>query len=324
VKKKSPPYAILVAAVVGILGIFLLFKWKQQMDINNQNTLDAKTKELQQEIDDLKTKQAQPVVTTDTNMRKVYYATQPIDAGAKISPAFYEEKLTPNDVLPDAYGDGSDVVGFYAIRPIEKGDPLTPHNVDKTLPYLSERIPAGMRAVALPIFNADLNNTGGFVVDGDIVDLLYTPTVKDSDGEEGMVNTQTILQKVQVLYVPGPQTRSDMTAGVMPAPTPGEPISVTFLVTPEEAQMLVHLVQEKYGHINMILRGRNDKDEEKLKPYTITSLDDFRKAQKQMDKSFDRVAELQKELEAAEQKVKDQAAAQGNTNETTHPTPPSP
>ena len=108
---------------------------------------------LQAQIDDLKTKNAQPVVQTDTNMRKVFYATQPVEAGAKISPAFYEEKLTPNDVLPDAYSDGTTWSAYYAIRPIEKGDPLTPRNVGKTLPFLAERIPAGMRAMALPIFN---------------------------------------------------------------------------------------------------------------------------------------------------------------------------
>ncbi len=88
-KKKSPPYAIIGAVLVGIVGIFLLLKWKQGIDASNAATLDAKTKELQSQIDDLKTKaQTQTVVSTDTNMRKVFYATQPIEAGAKISPAF--------------------------------------------------------------------------------------------------------------------------------------------------------------------------------------------------------------------------------------------
>ena len=62
----------------------------------------------------------------------------------------------------------------------------------------------------------------------------------------------------QVLFVPGPPTRSDMTVGVTPAPAPGEPLSVTFLVTPEEAQALIFLSQVKNGHFSMILRGRND------------------------------------------------------------------
>jgi Flp pilus assembly protein CpaB len=320
VKKKSPPYAIIGAVLVGILGIFLLLKWKAGIDASNAAALDAQTKALQSQIDDLKTKNAQPVVQTDTNMRKVFYATQPVEAGAKISPAFYEMKLTPNDVLPEAYSDGTDLVGFYAIRPIEKGDPLTPHNVGKTLPYLSERIPPGMRAMALPIFNAgDVNYTGGSVVDGDYVDLLLTswlPASQSGTGQDTMIDTQTVLQDVQVLYIPQTQTRSDMTVGV----TPTEPRSITFMVTPEEAQALIYISQGKNVKFSMILRGRSDKVDTKLKPYEA-GLEDLHKLQKKTDASYDRVAELQKAIQDAEKKEK---ASQGSTNETTPPTPLSP
>jgi Flp pilus assembly protein CpaB len=322
VKKKSPPYAIIVAAAIGLLGIFLLFKWKQGMDATNQAALDKQKSDLQAEIDNLKAQPTTVVQSTPTNMRNVFYATQPIEAGAKISPAFYEKKLTPNDILPEAYGEGSDIVGFYAIRPIEKGDPLTPHNIDKTLPYLSERIPQGMRAVAVPIFNnGDANNTGGFAVDGDWVDLLFTLTAPDTTaaGQNDIVNTQTVLQNVQVLYIPQTQTRSDMTVGVVPA----QPLSVTLMVTPEEAQTLIYLQRIKNAYFSMILRGRSDRQEVKLKPYAAQSIDDFRKIQKQTDRSYDRVQQLQKAIEAQEQKEKAQAS-QGSTNETTAPTPPSP
>lgn len=279
--------------------------------------------DLQSQIDDLKNKQVPVVESTPTNMRKVFYATQPVEAGAKISPAFYETKLTPNDVLPDAYGEGSDVVGFYAIRPIEKGDPLTPRNIGKTLPYLSQRIPAGMRALALPIFNADQNNTGGFVVDGDKVDLLFTVKTAETDK---LIETRTILQSVQVLFVPGPPTRSDTTAGVMPAPSPGEPLSVTFLVTEEEAQALVFLSHVKNGSFSMILRGRTDVAEAHPKAFQAadyTDADSLKKIQKMVDKSQSQVDALQAKIQAEEQKQKDQAA-QGNTNETTRPSQPSP
>lgn len=315
-KKKSPPYAIIGAVLVGILGIFLLMRWKAGIDANNAALLKANSDALQQQIDELKTKaQAQTVVTTDPNMRQVYYAVEPIQAGQKISPALFEKKLTPNDVLPDAYSDGTDLVGFYAIRPIEKGDPLSPHNVGKTLPFLAERIPAGLRAVALPIFNAgDVNNTGGFAVDGDWVDLLFTHFTPDGKLLE---NTQTVLQNVQVLYIPQTQTRSDMTVGVQPT----EPRSITFLVTPEEAQMLTFMEHVENAKFSMILRGRNDRQELKLRPWGIESVDDYRKVQKQTDKSYDRVAALQKAIEDAEKKEK---ASQGSTNETTPPTPPSP
>jgi Flp pilus assembly protein CpaB len=320
VKKKSPPYAIIVAAVIGLLGIVLLFKWKQGMDASNQAALDQQKKDLQAEIDTLKAQPTTVVQQTPTNMRNVFYATQPIEAGAKISPAFYEKKLTPNDILPEAYGEGADIVGFYAIRPIEKGDPLTPHNIDKTLPYLSERLPQGMRAVALPVFNADVNNTGGFAVDGDKVDLLWTTESLDSSQ---IISTQQILQNVPILFVPGPPTRSDMTAGVVPGPAPGEPLSVTFMVTPEQAQVLVFWSQVKNGHFSMILRGRNDVAEYKAKPFQGADyIDNLKKVQRLSDASLVKVQELQAKIQAEEQKEKAQES-QGSTNET-NPTPPSP
>jgi Flp pilus assembly protein CpaB len=318
VKKKSPPYAIIIAAVVGIAGIFLLIKWKQGIDQQQADALKKLQADEDAKIADLQSKQVPVVQQTPTNMRNVYYATQPIEAGAKISPAFYEKKLTPNDVLPEAYAEGADIVGFYAIRPIEKGDPLSPHNIGKTLPFLAERIPPGMRAVALPVFNGgESNNTGGFAVDGDWVDLLFT--LWDPTHDNAAIDTRTILQNVQVLYIPQQQTRSDMTVGV----TPSQPLSVTFLVTPEEAQTLIFLQQAKNARFSMILRGRNDRQEVKLKPYQISSIDDLKKIQRKTDQSYDRVAQLQKEIEAAEQKEKAQAS-QGSTNETTPPTPPSP
>jgi Flp pilus assembly protein CpaB len=317
VKKKSPPYAILVAAVVGILGIVLLFKWKNGMDQTSDAKVAAATKTLQDEIDGLKADNANKVVVpTRTDERLVYYATQPVDAGAKISPAFFEKKLTPNDVLPDAYTDQSDIVGFYAIRPIEKGDPLTPRNIGKTLPYLSERLPAGMRALALPVFNADLNDTGGFVVDGDKVDLLFT--VISTDGSR-IISTESALQNVQVLYVPGPTTRDNETAGIVPTPAPGQPLAVTFQVTPEQAQALIYLSQVRNGRFSMILRGRNDHTEFHPKIFVVNDPDDIKKLQRASDRSVTRVEELQKEIEA--QQAKEQA--QGITNETPHPTPPS-
>ncbi len=321
-KKKSPPYAIIGAVVIGLIGIFLLMKWKGNMEASNAAALAAQQKQLQDEIDELKAKPTTTVEATPTDMRKVYYATQPVEPGAKISPAFYEVKLTPNDVLPDAYGDGSDVVGFYAIRPIEKGDPLTPRNIGKTLPYLSERIPAGMRALALQVFNSEANDTGGFVVDGDKVDLLFTSMSADGSAP---AKTEQVLQNLQVLFVPGPPTRSDTTVGIAATPAPGEPLSVTFLVTPEEAQALIFLTQTKTGKFSMILRGRNDLTAYHPKSFDGTDyLDNLKRVQSTANKSEARVEELQKKIDAEEQKEKAQAASQGTTNETTPTSPPPP
>jgi Flp pilus assembly protein CpaB len=318
VKKKSPPYAIIGAALLGIVAIVAGIQWKKSQDAAHQAELAKARADMQDQINAALATKAPIIQQTDTNMRNVYYATQPVEAGAKISSAFYEKKLTPNDILPDAYSDQSDIVGFYAVRNIEKGDPLTPRNIGKSLPYMSQRITPGMRAVALPIFNAEYNFTGGFIVDGDKVDLLYSTTTHVDDLK---VNTQTIMQNVPILYVPGPRIESDEVNGIVPAPPPGDAISVTFEVTPEQAQALVFLSSVKEGRFSMILRSRRDSSQLKIKPFDARDYDlyDLRKVQRTVDRSVDRVNALSKEIEAEEK-----AQGQGNTNETTTPTPPTP
>ncbi|MEI9998111.1 MAG: Flp pilus assembly protein CpaB [Verrucomicrobiota bacterium] len=318
-KKKSPPWAIIGAVLLGIAAIFVLLKWKAGIDQRQTDAMAKMQADFDQKINDLKSQQQPVVQTVPTDMRNVYYATQPVDAGVKISPAFYEKKLTPNEILPDAYTDQSDIVGFYAVRKIEKGDPLTPRNIGKTLPYLSQRIPNGMRAISLPIFNAENNATGGFVVDGDKIDLLYTTTTADNI----LLQTELVLQNVDVLFVPGTTIRDDKTDGIVPQLPPGDPISITFLVTPEQAQALVLMSENKYGKFSMILRGRPDKSEIHVKPFVADDyVDNFKKLQKTSDRSLQRVQELATQIDEQEKKM--ESATQGTTNETPHPTQPSP
>ncbi len=317
-KKKSPPYAIIGAALLGIVVIFLGFQWKKQQDAAAAKALADAQAAMQQKLDEALKAQTPVVVSTPTNMRNVFYATQPVEAGAKISSAFFEKKLTPDEILPDAYTDQSDIVGFYAIRNIEKGDPLTPRNIGRSLPYLSQRISPGMRAVSLPIFNAEDNNTGGFAVDGDKVDLLYTTLSLDG---ATILKTEVVMQNLEVLYVPGSKIESDQVNGIAPIPPPGDAISITFQVTPEQAEALTYMTHLKNGQFSMILRARSDKTEIKFKPVLA---DDYTgnlaKFQKTTDRSLVRVQALAAEIEAQE-KIQ---ATQGNTNETPTPTPPSP
>ena len=317
-KKKSPPYAIIGAALLGLIAIVAVIQWKKAQDAATAKALADQQAAMQAQLDAANAKPAVTVTPTPTNMRNVYYATQPVEAGAKISSAFFEKKLTPNEILPDAYTDQSDIVGFYAIRDIEKGDPLTPRNIGKSLPYLSQRISPGMRALALPIFNAQDNDTGGFAVDGDKVDLLFTTSSLDGAFR---LKTEVVMQNLNVLYVPGPKIESDQVNGIVPAPPPGDPVAITFEVTPEQAQALIFLSQVKNGEFSMILRARRDKSEIKIKPFVGQDYaGNLQKVQKTTDKSIQRVQELAQKIDAEEKAQ----AAQGNTNETTTPTPPSP
>jgi Flp pilus assembly protein CpaB len=318
VKKKSPPYAIIGAALLGIICIIAFVQWKKIQDQKTADQVAAQAAADKAALDAANAKTTPVVSETPTNMRNVLYATQPVAAGERISPAFFEKKLTPNDILPDAFTDQSPIVGFLAIRAIEKGDPLTPRNIGKSLPFMSTRISPGMRSLSLPIFNSEVNDTGGFIVDGDKVDLLFSTFGTDNT----VLKTEMIMQKLNVLYVPGPPIKSEQSEGITPIPPPGGSISVTFEVTPEQAQALVYYSQVKNGKFGMILRARRDNSEIKIKPFAGEDYPDsnFRKVQVMTDKSYLRVQALAQQIEAAEKTQ----GSQGNTNETTTPTPPSP
>lgn len=308
-KKKSPPYAIIGAVVLGIIAIVAFIQYTKNQEEAKAAAVAAANKAAQEQLEALR-KNQQPVVTpTNTNMRLVLYATQPVAAGARINSAFYEKKLTPTDILPDAYTDKDDIVGWVAIRKIEKGDPLTPRNIGKTLPYLSQRITPGMRAVTI---NAENNLTGGFIVDGDRIDLLYSVNTLNTD-----LNVQTVMQNVNVLYVPGSPVTTDLTDGIHPVASAG-PIAITLEVTPEQAQALIFLAAVKNAHFSMVLRARQDNSEIKVKPFNAVDYDitNLRKVQTTVDKSIQRVDELAQEIEAKEK------ADQGKPNETL--TPPNP
>lgn len=315
-KKKSPPYAIIGAAIFGILAIFLFIQHEKAQQAAAQAAIDKAKADAQALVDQANAK-AQPVVqATQTDMRNVLYATQPVDPGVRISAAFYEKKLTPNNILPDAWTDATDIVGWFATRRIEKGDPLTPRNIGKSLPYMSQRITPGMRAISLPVFNAEENDTGGFIVDGDKVDLLFTTSTTDGF----VIETQMLMQNLSVLYVPGPTIKTDKTDGITPAPPPGDPIAVTFEVSPEQAQALVMMSQLKNAKFSMILRSRRDTDEVKVKPFVAADyVENLGKVQRTMDKAAQRVQELEQKIEDEEK-----TQGQGNTNETPNPPPPSP
>jgi Flp pilus assembly protein CpaB len=315
VKKKSPPYAFIGAILLFFIALICLVQWKKSQDQKAADAVAAQKAADDKALADAQEKQIS-VAPTPTNMRNVFYATQPIEPGVRISPSFYEKKLTPNDILPDAINEQTDITGWVATRHIEKGDPLTPRNVGKSLAYLEERIAPGMRAISLPVFNATYNDTGGFVVDGDRVDLLYSVSTLESNLK---VNTQTVLQNLSVLYVPGTpdQSKTDKIDGITPAPPPGDAIAVTFEVTPEEAQELIFLSEVKNGRFSMILRSRKDNSEIKIKPFNAEDYDlaNLSKVQKTADKSIERVRALAAEIAAKEKQD------QVNTNETN--TPPS-
>jgi len=118
---------------------------------------------------------------------------------------------------------------------------------------LSARIRSGYRAVAVRV--DDVSGVAGFVVPGDIVDVIYTrepeAAATNRMAQQGAASayiSDIILQNVTVLGVD--QNQSEMTAAANVART------VTLEVTNEDGQALSLAMQ--YGSLSLTLRGMGE------------------------------------------------------------------
>jgi pilus assembly protein CpaB len=90
------------------------------------------------------------------------------------------------------------MIGDIVKEPIYAGEPITDHKVVRAgqSGYMAVRLPAGMRALSLPI-SAD-SAAGGFIQPGDRVDIM---TTHPDSGKSGQMITEVVLQNVLVLAI---------------------------------------------------------------------------------------------------------------------------
>jgi pilus assembly protein CpaB len=166
----------------------------------------------------------------------------------------YPKTYLPPRYMPKSLKD--DVVGQTAMFSIKKGQPILTTDLASTQSeaQLSRVITPGMRALALPVDK--VNSFGGLLRPKDHVDILGT----FQKPGEGDVETITLLQNVAVLAVGGRLgSGRDAAEG---AGKKGQPSAdsrvntVTVLVTPEEAELLV-FAQDR-GRISMTMRNEED------------------------------------------------------------------
>jgi pilus assembly protein CpaB len=122
---------------------------------------------------------------------------------------------------------------------------------------LTTKIPDGLRAIAIPV--NDVRGVGGFVLPGDVVDVLHTTTVGRRDDQPV---SRTLIQGITVL---GIDQRSDE--------ADDDPIVVkvvTLLVTPQQAKALT--LSQQVGHLTLSLRNEGDKLPDDTTTVALTDL----------------------------------------------------
>ncbi len=161
----------------------------------------------------------------------------------------------PKNYLPPRYTPKSlidDIIGQTTAFNVQKGDPILTTDLASTQEDagLSTVITPGMRALALPVDK--VNSFGGLLKPKDHVDILGT----FQKPGEGDVETVTLLQNVAVLAVGG-RLGSGSGAGASEGRRGQSRVrTVTVLVTPEEAELLV-FAQDR-GSLSLTMRNEED------------------------------------------------------------------
>jgi len=147
----------------------------------------------------------------------------------------YDSLFSPDENAPQ---------NVIALTSIRMNEPILPHKISgpNGKGSLSARIAPGYRAASIRV--DAVTGVSGFVVPGDLVDIIYTATpISANDAET--YSSDIILQSVQVLAID--QNQSDETSAANLAKT------VTLEVSHEDAQRLS--VATQTGHLSLILRG---------------------------------------------------------------------
>ena len=162
----------------------------------------------------------------------------------------YPKNFLPPRYMPKTLAD--DVVGQTTSFSIKKGQPILTTDLASTQSEakLSRVISEKMRALALPVDR--VTSFGGLLRPKDHVDILGT-FQKPGEGE---VETVTLLQNVTVLAVGAQLGTGRGSAGESARSGRARVDTVTVLVTPEEAELLV-FAQDR-GKLSLTMRNEED------------------------------------------------------------------
>lgn len=289
--KKKPFNPLMIGAVVlALFAVYLVVTQFNKIQADNAIAMAAQEKRLRAEFE--KAKPGEVIVAQKEKTRPVVYAKVQIKPSDKIEATMLEVKETPENLIISAYERPEDVVGKYAMSGLGVGDPVLTSAVSSQVLRMSVKLTPGMRAITLPVENA--RSVGGFVTDGDRVDMMLTYTTGEKPpNREPTTRTVMVLQYVKVLYTPGPDDyRTEQTRPVKTRPG-GD--MITFEVTPDQSEMLIQLSQ--MGVFRLILRNRDDEVQWRTKGYSSAEFfDDDSGAQRRANRSVQAATDIADEI----------------------------
>ena len=231
---------IAVAAVFGVLSVFMAQSW-----LNRQ--ADARMKSLQAQ-------------TKTVSTRTVVVAKSPLRFGNALTPQVLREVEWPNDAVPqNSFSTIAELTKGekrVVLASMEANEPIVTAKI--TGPgqkaTLSALIEEGKKAVTIRV--NDVDGVAGFVLPGDRVDVMLTRSVDNSG------TTDVVLQNVKVLGI-------DQLADAR-AEKPTVAKAVTLEVDTVSAQKLA--LASSAGNLSLMLRRAGDVAEDASRRISITDI----------------------------------------------------
>ena len=191
-------------------------------------------------------------LAAETPLAKVVVASQPLEFGAPLTQDNIRLVDWPSNSVPlGAFNNTESVLNGtrVALRPILVGEPILAERVSGTdgRAAISANIPEDMRAVTISV--SEVSGVAGFVVPGDVVDVLLTRQMAGEGATGNDVLTAVVLESVQVLAID--QLANDKETD------PKVVNTATVLVSPFDAQKLV--LAARLGSMSLTLRNIEDK-----------------------------------------------------------------
>jgi pilus assembly protein CpaB len=240
---------LLIGVLLGIITIFFLNRYIQSLRVD-------------------------PEEVAATSYSNVVVATTAIPEHIRITEEMVQISSVPSEgVHPDAATELDSVVGAITRTDIISGEQILSGRVvmDDAAAGLSYWIPENMRAISMPL--STISGVSNFIQKGDRVDILVSyetnleETEPPAEGERVGSTTFTQFQNVEVLEL-----------GSRKAPTTEEsyeqPGSITFLVTPEQAEVMAWV--NLNGSFHLTLRNPVDNQINELDHYGSDNFETFR------------------------------------------------
>jgi len=154
------------------------------------------------------------------------------------------------------------VLGKMTVVPLNKGQQFTLSKLTDVVQTLSNRLPAGKRAVTVSIDK--VSSVNGMVAPGDFVDIIGSmPYPFQQSGKKDTPTIVTLFQQVLVLAIDQLSTREEMmlardeeqskvSSSAIPAFA-----SITFALSEEDAKLLMFALE--VGKIRLLLRAPGEK-----------------------------------------------------------------